>query len=407
MMSRARICMLPLALLAFPAACASTSDSPADGPDGGGAVVPGADGSTETDADAGGVDGARPDANLADRICSDDDFCHSAVATGTRFRGLWGDGTGVLWAVTLEQDILRWDGASWNVHHHTSSPITSIWGSGPTDVWVATEGGLLHGTGDSSAQISFAPTGYVPGDQTVPLRSIWGTGPLDVWAVGGSLPPLLASPVVGRGVRYSDDPDLGLGWQRERDLPSGIAFDGVWGSPQTGVWLHGGARSEPQQGRELRILRRAPGASTWASVALPADPDPSREPFLANQLSNAGTLADGSVVAIREAANVGSNVYLGKTSDGGVTFDWTIRNPDPGYWRPAYAAWGLAANDAWAVGRGGLVVHWDGSSWTQAAIRVDRLAVTQSLWAIWGTSNDDFWIVGDEIAMHRTRGGKP
>ncbi|MEA2748363.1 MAG: hypothetical protein QOI41_2506, partial [Myxococcales bacterium] len=28
-------------------------------------------------------------------------------------------------------------------------------------------------------------------------------------------------------------------------------------------------------------------------------------------------------------------------------------------------------------------------------------------WAIWGTASDDFWIVGDEIAIHKTKVGKP
>ena len=64
-------------------------------------------------------------------------------------------------------------------------------------------------------------------------------------------------------------------------------------------------------------------------------------------------------------------------------------------------------DDLWAVGRTGLVAHWDGAKFSQAAIRVNELAVTQSIWAIWGTSSDDFWVVGDEIALHRTHGGKP
>lgn len=394
MMVRARNYALLVAMLA---ACASTSEPTTGDTDGadGGDLLPPSDASTRTEAgvyDGGSRDAS--DAHVTSRICSDDDFCHSAVATGTHFRGVWGDGTGVVWAITLEQNVMRWDGASWNVHAHLDTPLSAIWGSGPTDLWLVTDAGLLHGTGDSSAQIQFAPTGYVPGDQAAPIRAVWGTGPLDAWAVGGVESSLSAH---GRVLRYLDDPDLGLGWQLERDLSEKpISYHGMSGTPDAGLWLYGVDVDGP------RILHRAPGASTWDSISLPVIEGPTNR---LKAISGAWTNSDGSAWLI--GTTVLSNTYLfqGTSADGGATFDWTVHTAD--VTRPVFAMWGLANDDVWAVGRTGLVAHWSGAKFAQAAIRVNDLAVTQSIWAIWGTSNDDFWAVGDEIALHRTHGGKP
>lgn len=383
------------------AACASTGELDIDAPEPGGTQLPPIDASTP--AEGGGVydGGARDasDARVTPRICSDDDFCHSAVPTGTHFRGVWGDGTGVVWAVTLEQDILRWDGASWKLHYHSHDPITAIWGSGPTDVWVVRDTGLLHGTGESSEQLAFTPTGFIPGDQAAPIRAVWGTGPLDVWAVGGVEPPV--GPMRGRVLRYSDDPDLGIGWQLERE-PSehSISFRGICGSPEAGLWLYGVGRSDAGA-IEPRVLHRAPGASTWTSISLPEVPTPN---YL-KDISGGWTTSDGSVWLVGTTATSYTFLFHGTSSDGGATFDWTVRTAD--LKRPVYGMWGPASDDLWAVGKTGLVAHWDGSKFTQASLRVNDLLVTRSIWAIWGTSSDDFWVVGDEIALHRTREGKP
>ena len=389
-------------LLAMLAACASTGETTTATPDaGGGTVLPEVDASAD-----GGIrvyeGGARDADARVPEICSEDDFCHSAVAPGTHFRSVWGDGTGVVWAVTLEQDVLRWDGTSWNVHYHSDSAISAIWGSGPTDLWVVAGTGLIHGTGDSSAQVAFAPvTSYLPGDQEATFQAVWGTGPLDVWAVGGASGSV-NEPMRGRVLHYRDDPDLGLGWHFDSELSAlPISFRGVHGTAETGLWLHGvervgGVTAVP------RVLHRPPGASTWSAVTLPLPTDPSVRVV---EINSAWTTSDGAVWLVGTTVTSGSVLFHGTSADGGATFAWELREADAH--RPVYGMWGVAGDDVWAVGKPGLVKHWDGSTWSQAVTSVNNLLVLQRFWAIWGTSNDDFWIVGDEIALHRTRGGKP
>ena len=398
--SGARTCALLLAMLG---ACASTGETTTNEPDAGGStVIPDVDGSTAD----GGIrvyEGGTRDADARiPEICSEDDFCHSAVVPGTHFRSVWGDGTGVLWAVTLEQDVLRWDGASWNVHYHSDSAISAIWGSGPTDLWVVAGTGLIRGTGDSSAQVTFAPvTSYLPGDQAASIQAVWGTGPLDVWAVGGASGGV-NEPMRGRVLRYDDDPDLGLGWHLDSELSAlPISFRGVHGTPATGDWLHGVARVAGTS-TEPRVLHRPPGASTWNAITLPLPTDPIRRVV---EISSVWTTPDGAVWLAGTMVSSGTVLFHGTSADGGATFDWELRDADA--LRPVSAMWGVGGNDLWAVGKTGLVKHWDGSTWSQAVTSVNDILVLQRFRAIWGTSNDDFWIVGDEIALHRTRGGKP
>ena len=132
---------------------------------------------------------AGPDSLPPPRECSDQNFCHTNVPEGATLTSVWGDGAGVVWSVSAQGTIYRWDGFQWKVHHVVAAAagaaeLTTIWGSSATDVWVAGSTGLLHGTGTSAATLSFAPVTDLPGNPDVPLASVWGSGPDNIWAVG-------------------------------------------------------------------------------------------------------------------------------------------------------------------------------------------------------------------------------
>lgn len=384
------------------AACASTSEPPGSFEDGGSSVLPSGDASVDTDAGTGEGGSREPDSSLPDaapRTCSDDDFCHSAVPSGTHFRGLWGDGTGVLWAISAEQDVLRWDGSQWKVHYHSEDSLLGIWGSGPTELWLVTSTGLLHGTGATSDAIAFADGGFMPGDATALPKSVWGTGPVDVWCVGGV--EGVAGDMRGRVLRWVDDPDLGLRWQLDDELSAmKIAFRGVWGSSGSGVWLHGVQRNANLTVRP-RLLHRSPGETSWTSIDLPS-PEIGKLP---HDIVSVGMSSDRSIWLIGNAEPATKVIWRGTSDDGGSTYSWRAELQDS--LRPANAVWGVGLDDTWVIGGTGRVTHWDGASYQQAAIRVSSQVVSRDLWAIWGKGNDDFWVVGDEIAMHRTHAGKP
>jgi hypothetical protein len=60
------------------------------------------------------------------------------------------------------------------------------------------------------------------------------------------------------------------------------------------------------------------------------------------------------------------------------------------------AGWATAANDVWAVGDGGTILHWDGASWTSRRIT----NVNETFWSIWASGPSDVWLGGDGNGYH-------
>ena len=67
---------------------------------------------------------------------------------------------------------------------------------------------------------------------------------------------------------------------------------------------------------------------------------------------------------------------------------WCWENPLP-QGNQLNAVWGSAADDVWAVGALGVILHWDGSSWKGA-----DSGTTRQLNGVWGSSAGDVWAVG-------------
>lgn len=370
-------------------------------------VVPVADAAGDTD--ASDAADASVDVEAGARICSDDGFCHSVVPAGQNLRGVWGDGQGVVWAISIEGALLRWDGTTWKLYKQLTPEggLLAIWGSGPTDLWIAADGGILHGTGATSAALVFAPV-TLPGDPTYVIKSIWGTGPNDIWAVGG-YENFDGLPITkGRALHYAGPgADGGGAWTLDADLSSrDVSLRGVWGSAGSGVWVQGATATADGFQSYSTVLRRPNGASTWTAESLAPDPSVGYHPQ--PQDFNAFTMSSDTSVWLAgfNGAFIPAYFHGSKAGGGDAGFTWTTTKGTY-FDRPIIAMWGTAPNDTWAAGQDGIVTHWNGTKWESAAIRVTSLPVAKSFWAIWGTASDDFWIVGDEIAIHKTKVGKP
>jgi hypothetical protein len=59
------------------------------------------------------------------------------------------------------------------------------------------------------------------------------------------------------------------------------------------------------------------------------------------------------------------------------------------------AIWGLASDDLWAVGDGGIVLHRNAAGWTSSTTEI-----LVQLRALWGRSNSDIWAVGVQSWVH-------
>ncbi len=351
--------------------------------------------STDGEAPDGTEDDAGAEAEAGPpRVCSVEGFCHTSVPDGQTLAAGWSDAAGIAWAVSKEGAILRWDGSAWSVHTSGLGELVSIWGSGPTDIWVGSKTGLYHGEGATSAAVTFSAVATLPGEAT-PIPSIWGTGPDDVWATG----PGAAPGFHGRVLHYTG---AAAGWSLDDASADPIQYARVWGSATSGVWL-AGVRPDPKNIPQLVIRRRAAGASDFVDVAIPGDPAyEAVNPYAKlNKVWSVSSSSDDTMWIVGEQAFSRPGYVRGATSDGGKTYSWTYTAlPDRAVLLPN-AVWGISANDAWIGGNFGRLRHWDGTAWKQAFITITKFPVVDPFYAIWGRGTDELWVVGAGIALHK------
>jgi hypothetical protein len=62
------------------------------------------------------------------------------------------------------------------------------------------------------------------------------------------------------------------------------------------------------------------------------------------------------------------------------------------------ALWGNSANDVWAVGEPGVILHWDGRAWSKMTS-----GTTLPLFDVWSSQGGDVWATGRDGAILRHR----
>ncbi|MDF2692968.1 MAG: Type fimbrial biosis protein PilY1, partial [Labilithrix sp.] len=70
---------------------------------------------------------------------------------------------------------------------------------------------------------------------------------------------------------------------------------------------------------------------------------------------------------------------------------------------PSYAltsVWGASANDVWAVGSGGTIVHYDGTEWK--SVNSPSGVEGETFRAVWGSSATEVWIVASSTKIFHT-----
>ncbi|MBI5067337.1 MAG: hypothetical protein HZB56_03785 [Deltaproteobacteria bacterium] len=73
---------------------------------------------------------------------------------------------------------------------------------------------------------------------------------------------------------------------------------------------------------------------------------------------------------------------------------WCWESPTPSG-NQVNAIWGTGPDDVWAVGDGGMLLHFDGTAWTA----VDS-GVRSQLLSVWGSGPQDVWAVGQSAILH-------
>ncbi|AKV01105.1 hypothetical protein AKJ09_07768 [Labilithrix luteola] len=334
--------------------------------------------------------------------CSDQGFCHTPVSADQTIEALWGDGAGVVWAGTTKGDLLRWDGNAWNVHASNLGAIHAIWGSSPTDVWVGGDNGISHGTGANAASLTFAQDA-LPGEP-VRIDSIWGATAHDIWAVGATSDPN-SRKSFGRVFHLGEggnDAGTGSAWTLDPISSNGVTYTRVWGNASGAVWAGGGRPIEETPWISDVVVVGKSGAGEFVEYTLPFDPDPDKMDQEKVMLLTGAIFTSDTTMTIYGQPRDGStraSSWRGTSADGGktFTFTWVLDDRAPS---PAInTVIGNGANDVWAAGDYGRLIHWNGTAWATMAISVTGLPVTDPFKSIWVHGASDIWIGGKGMAL--------
>lgn len=267
--------------------------------------------------------------------------------------------------------------------------IYSISGTSATDVWAVGDRGILHW--DGSRWLRYTVPGY---DEA--LVSVFAAAPDDAWAVGRN------------GVAHWD----GSAWA---DRSAALRMPGevlplppcwlVWGSSAHNVWISCEGLLRQWDGQRWSDRRTNQVGTRFVSIVGDAN-----GPHFGLELMNRLLRWNGTEWMLVSSPD-GRFEGLAGTRENDV---WMVGEGNPWHWdgsawaevpRPSgftlHAAFAHTANDVWAVGDDGRILHWDGMQWSASTSGFDGRFEVQFL-SIWGSTNGDLWVGGTQgTILHR------
>lgn len=303
------------------------------------------DGGGDASAQPGGD--ADPSATDASAVLADASPDAPPLATWTVFApaypgteqlwGVFGFGADDLWVAGGAGVAQHYDGTGW-----TSTPTTAtdlvyvLWGASPSDVWLVGRGcTAVHWTG-----AAWAPT-TVTGCVNAVFNNVTGASASDVWAVGSG----------GQINRWN-----GSAW-----TDASFANDIYWD-----VWIEGPS--------DVYVVGTRGTIVHWNGTTYTS------QPGAPNQTVTSITGTGGAHWAVGFAG-----LLMYKPAGGA----WAVK-ASPTTTENYYDVLALAANDVWAVGSAGTIIHYDGQSWSSVPS-----PTTQSLRAITRVPGGGLRITGD------------
>ncbi|MDF2695572.1 MAG: hypothetical protein K0S65_3955, partial [Labilithrix sp.] len=166
-------------------------------------------------------------------------------------------------------------------------------------------------------------------------------------------------------------------------------------------------------------LRRRPdgdGGLTWSEAGLPDFVGilPLTGAHRGSQFSAGGSIGTENVWLMGSKSPATSGpvydvLFKGaKKTDGSGDYTWSDSSfgtcegnpPCDGVWFTR-AIWSTSRNSVYLASDNGQLRHWDGNNFTFVKTTVQKIPLYKNLYAMWGTSDTDLWIVGDDVALHK------
>ncbi|MBW2732670.1 MAG: hypothetical protein JRH20_09775 [Deltaproteobacteria bacterium] len=280
--------------------------------------------------------------------------------TNKHLYALWGTSASNIWAGGQDGALYRYNGVTWSAAHSgTSGTIREFWGSSPTNIWAV--GGsttqtsiVLHYNGSSWREVT------PPSTRTSSLKSIWGTGPSDIWAVG---PVVVDGSWANGQIAHYD----GSSWSPVA-LKDGY-LNTIWGSGPQDVWARGTSTFHYEGSAWVEVNDGFAGshknatwgvsASDWWTVGLEGYDDDGG----VQRYDGSTWTSYAPPVAVAYEALWGSGpdrIFATGSHSHIIVFNgqgWDLSRQGAWGEETLYSLWGSSANDVWAVGVGGRVLH--------------------------------------------------
>lgn len=264
--------------------------------------------------------------------------------------------------------------------------LSAVWGSSPTDVWLAGEAGtLLHYSGGAWALV---PSGTESG-----FRALSGTSAKDVWAAG-----LDGTLLHFDGSSWSATQKSGTPWSpttgpNQRPIYALFALPKqLWAGGSGSRSFDGATWTEPHHGSHLPTMAiwGLTSTSLW-EVGLQG----MINHYDGSHWERVGGEEGPSYYGLWGSAD--SDVWI--VGSGGSIKHLIAGKPTSvpsGTTNDLHAVRGFGPSDVWAVGDHGTVLHWQGSAWAPSVS-----PSPSALLAIWGSSANDVWVVGEDgVVLH-------
>lgn len=282
----------------------------------------------------------------------------------------------------------------WVYTHPQHPKLWDVWAASSSEVWVVGKNATVLHFQQGQWSEGPAPDGGPDGGSNLDFVSVTGCSPTQVLLAG----------------RYF--PSDGRVWSWK---------NGSWSAPQvTDAWLDldcagpGSAWAAGEFGT----------AASWTGADLTEESTPSgADLFAVRAFADAGVWAAGAYGTLLHRTSGWRDVrQLGSFDDeptlndlGGNTPDlvWAVGNfgtilrvrneaqvqaLDAGTQAHLFGVWAAGPEDVWAVGEAGLILHWDGQTWSTAHVEGTHL------YAVHGSGPEDIWAVGDQgVVLHYGR----
>lgn len=295
-------------------------------------------------------------------------FVSQASGTMQNLLGVYSFSISDVWAVGAGATILHFDGTSWSAVTHTiTGPIQCVWGASPSEVWFGLDNQNYMGkwNGSSISRVAITDMQDYMGGSVVSVKNIVGLSSSEVFAFNAYTQTSVLT--------------LGLGT---------FFYNGTeWRTTTTFINAsRAAAIVAPMSGGTIVAVGKNPAAAGHPKLMLKYEDEIT------------GTYSD-----FYKTSNIFPNTLVFGTSDSNIfalTVDSKVEHFDGLSWTTyslpyslsgAFFAMATSSTDAWILARNGtdyVVLHWDGTSWTESYSSTVRYIT------LWANGPSDAWIGG-------------